>query len=52
VRRGVYVRAPVNPWLGSWRALGFSGIVFKAANGRYQPGGVKDDWVQMSMPPR
>lgn len=52
IRRGMYVRAPVERWLGPWRGQGFSGIVFKAANGRYRPGGTKDDWITMSMPNR
>lgn len=52
IRRGAFVRAPYLPWVGSWRAQGFSGLVFKAANGRYQPGGIKDDWVTIPMPRR
>jgi hypothetical protein len=43
IRRGVFVRPPLEAWLGSWRALGFTGISLKAANSRYQPGGVSDD---------
>ena len=39
IRRGMFVRPPIETWIGSWRALGFSGVTFKAANGRYRPGG-------------
>ena len=30
IRRGMYVRPPIDTWVGSWRALGFSAITFKA----------------------
>ncbi len=52
VRQGTFVRPPFQGWVGSWRAQGFAGLVFKAANGRYVPGGVKDDWVTTPMPRR
>ncbi len=52
VRRGTFVRPPFQGWVGSWRAQGFSGLVFKAANGRYVSGGVKDDWITTPMPRR
>ena len=38
VRRGAYVRPPIDTWVGSWRALGFNGLTYKAANSRYRPG--------------
>ncbi len=38
VRRGIYVRPPLDAWLISWRSIGFHSIAFKAANGRYRPG--------------
>lgn len=52
VRRGLYVRPPIESWVGSWRTLGFSEITFKAANGRYRPGAAGDDWAIAPMPRR
>ena len=52
VRRGVFVRPPIEAWIGSWRALGFSGLTFRAANGRYHPGEARKDWVSAPMPRR
>lgn len=53
IRRGVYVRPPIDTWIGSWRALGFDGITFKSANGHYRPGAkAKDDWATAPMPRR
>ena len=52
IRRGMYVRPPIDTWVGSWRALGFSAITFKAANGRYRPGAIADDWTIASIPRR
>lgn len=52
VRRGIYVRPPIDTWVNSWRALGFTGLCYKAANGRYHPGGAKDDWAIAPMPRR
>jgi hypothetical protein len=52
VRRGVFVRPPIEAWIGSWRSLGFSGLSFKAANSRYRPGTATDEWVSTSMPRR
>ena len=52
IRRGTYVRPPIDTWVGSWRALGFSSITFKAANGRYRPGATADDWTIASIPRR
>ena len=51
VRRSAYVRLPVDPWLASWRALGFGELAYKAANGRYQPGSRNDDWAIARIPP-
>ena len=51
VRRSAYVRLPVDPWLASWRSLGFSELAYKAANGRYQPGVRNDDWAIARIPP-
>jgi len=52
VRPGVHVRAPVDPWIGSWRIQGFPGITFKAANSRYHPGAVNEEWATTPMPRR
>lgn len=50
VRRSAFVRLPIDPWLASWRAVGFSRIAFKAANSRYQPGAASDDWAIVQIP--
>lgn len=52
VRRGVFVRPPIGAWMGSWRALGFTGLSYKAANSRYRPGVATADWVSATMPRR
>jgi ATP-dependent DNA ligase len=52
VRRGVFVRPPIEAWIGSWRSLGFTELSFKAANGRYRPGTATDEWVSIPMPRR
>jgi ATP-dependent DNA ligase len=52
VRRGIFVRPPLDAWIGSWRALGFDGLTFRSANSRYQPGRATDDWVSAPMPRR
>ena len=52
VRLGAYVRPPVDSWLGTWRALGFISIAFKAANSRYEPGARNDGWAIARIPSR
>ncbi|HYM83181.1 MAG TPA: hypothetical protein VEY67_03395, partial [Candidatus Dormibacteraeota bacterium] len=52
VRLGAYVRPPIDPWIGSWRAQGFHAIAFKDANGRYRPGERADDWAVSNIPQR
>jgi ATP dependent DNA ligase domain len=52
VRAGPYVLPPYERWIGSWRAQGFNGITFKAANSRYRPGEPSDDWAQSDLPRR
>jgi hypothetical protein len=52
VRAGLYVRPPIQTWIGSWRAQGFPGVTFKAANSRYQPGETNPEWTTISMPRR
>jgi hypothetical protein len=52
VRCGLYVRPPIDSWIGSWRTQGFTGITFKAANSRYSPGVATKDWASSPMPRR
>jgi hypothetical protein len=52
VRPSPYVRPPLASWVGSWRAQGFRGLAFKAANSRYKPGEKAKDWASTSMPRR
>jgi hypothetical protein len=52
VRRGIYVRPPLDPWLISWRSIGFHSVAFKAANGRYRPGLDNDGWAISRIPTR
>jgi hypothetical protein len=52
VRRGIYVRPPLDPWLISWRSIGFHSVAFKAANGRYRPGLDNDGWAISRIPNR
>ena len=44
VRTSPYVRPPLDRWLPSWKAVGFTGAVLKAANSRYIPGALAEDW--------
>ena len=50
VRRGAYVRPPVDTWLVAWRSIGFRELAYKAANSRYHPGGQNDDWATITIP--
>jgi len=52
VRRSMVVRPPVESWFAQWRALGFEEVTYKAANGRYRPGTVAEDWTVIVMPRR
>jgi hypothetical protein len=52
VRRGIYVRPPVDPWLVSWRSFGFSRLAYKAANSRYLPGETNPHWALAPIPTR
>ena len=52
VRLGAYVRPPIHTWVGSWKAQGFDGLTFKAANSRYRPGESNPEWVVSGMPRR
>ena len=52
VRRGIYVRPPIDSWMGSWRSFGFKRIAFKGANSRYMPGTPNAEWVVGDLPAR
>ena len=52
VRPSPFVREPLGSWIGSWRAQGFRGMTFKAANSRYRPGETADDWTLADLPHR
>ncbi len=52
VRRTAFVRPPVDPWIGTWRSIGFSLLAYKAANSRYHPGRSNPDWATARIPPR
>jgi ATP dependent DNA ligase domain len=52
VRLGIYVRPPIDTWLASWRAQGFNGLTYKAANSRYRPGETSAEWAVGGMPRR
>lgn len=52
VRRTAYVRPPIDPWLGTWRSIGFGLMAYKAANSRYTPGLANRDWVTVRIPSR
>lgn len=44
VRISPVTRPPVGPWLNSWKAAGFRGVMMKAANSRYRPGELTTEW--------
>ena len=52
VRHGIFVRPPIDTWLGSWRSFGFSRLVYKAANSRYTPGAPNSQWAIADLPRR
>jgi hypothetical protein len=52
VRRGIYVRPPIDSWMGSWRSFGFKRIAFKGANSRYMPGTPNAEWIVGDLPAR
>ena len=45
VRVSPYTRPPLRQWLASWKSAGFEGAVMKAANSRYQPMSLTDEWT-------
>lgn len=52
VRRGIYVRPPIDSWMGSWRSFGFRRLAFKGANSRYTPGAPNAEWAVADLPTR
>ncbi|MEA2536911.1 MAG: dependent ligase domain [Chloroflexota bacterium] len=52
VRRTAFVRPPINPWIGTWRSMGFSLLAYKAANSRYLPGRPNREWALARIPQR
>jgi hypothetical protein len=52
VRRTAFVRPPVDPWIGTWRSIGFSQLAYKAANSRYYPGRSNPEWATARIPQR
>lgn len=50
VRRGAFVRLPIDSWIRSWSAQGFVGLTFRAANSRYEPGVASAEWATAPMP--
>jgi ATP-dependent DNA ligase len=52
VRLGIHVRPPIDPWLGTWRNLGFRQLAYKEANSRYHPGETNDGWTTADIPSR
>jgi ATP-dependent DNA ligase len=52
VRRGTFVRPPIDTWVGSWRAFGFSRLAYKGANSRYTPGATNSQWAVAELPTR
>lgn len=52
VRRTMVGRPPFERWLARWRTMGFDEVIFKAANGRYRPGGLSEDWSVSGIPTR
>jgi ATP-dependent DNA ligase len=45
VRITPFARPPLQPWLVTWKAAGFGGVMVKAANSRYRPQTQTDEWT-------
>jgi ATP-dependent DNA ligase len=45
VRVSPFARPPIQTWLASWKAAGFGGAIMKAANSRYRPGAMTEEWT-------
>jgi ATP-dependent DNA ligase len=45
VRISPFARPPLQPWLVTWKAAGFGGVMVKAANSRYRPQTLTNEWT-------
>ena len=52
VRRGTFVRPPVDPWLGSWRAFGFSRMSLQGRQLALSAGPANPHWTVADVPAR
>ena len=52
IRIGIHVRPPIDPWVPTWRSLGFRSAGYKSANSRYRPGQANDAWATVLLPSR
>jgi hypothetical protein len=52
VRVGMFVKLPIDRWLGGWRSAGFSRLAFKGENSRYVPGAKNPEWSTAEIPHR
>jgi hypothetical protein len=52
VRVGIFVKPPIDAWLGAWRTFGFTKLAFKGANSRYIPGQKNPQWGTATIPRR
>jgi hypothetical protein len=52
IRVGKFIRPPIASWVGSWKAQGFTGLTYKAANSRYLSGEANPEWAISGMPRR
>ena len=50
VRCTPFTRLPLDARLPAWRALGYRGLAYKGANGRYRPGTHAIDWIAAALP--
>jgi ATP-dependent DNA ligase len=51
VRITPYARPPIGSLAATWHAIGFRTLVYKSANGRYQPTGRASDWARVPIKP-
>jgi ATP-dependent DNA ligase len=50
IRLSVHVRPPIDPWIPTWRSIGFRGLAYKDVNSRYRPGENNDGWATAPIP--
>jgi hypothetical protein len=46
----MFVKPPIDIWIGTWRSLGFRAMAYKEANSRYRPGEPNEEWATASIP--